>query len=149
MKIAYTHTNIVAKDWKKLARFYIEVFGCTEKPPERDLSGEWLDRLTAIDEVSIHGIHLVLPGFGSNGPTLEVFQYHENESNPLKRINTEGFGHIAFAVDDVDACLRLLLEHGGSAVGQTVRGTVDGVGPIHLVYARDPEGNIIEIQKWE
>ena len=24
----YTHTNLVARDWKKLARFYEEVFGC-------------------------------------------------------------------------------------------------------------------------
>ena len=26
---------------------------------------------------------------------------------------------------------------------------MEGVGNITLVYARDPEGNIIEIQKWE
>lgn len=63
-------------------------------------------------------------------------------------INPFGFGHIAFAVDDVDACLAKLIEHGGSTVGETVRGTVDGVGAIHLVYAKDPEGNIIEIQTW-
>jgi hypothetical protein len=28
-------------------------------------------------------------------------------------------------------------------------GEVSGVGKIHLVYAKDPEENIIEIQTWE
>ena len=32
----YVHTNLVAHDWKRLATFYIEVFGCKPKPPERD-----------------------------------------------------------------------------------------------------------------
>jgi predicted enzyme related to lactoylglutathione lyase len=149
MKIAFTHTNIVAKDWKGLANFYIEVFGCRPKPPERDLSGNWLDRLTGIEGVHIRGIHLTLPGFDSGGPTLEIFQYNEEQDHPFKGINTRGYGHIAFAVDDVDECLNRLLEHGGATVAETVRGTVAGVGTIHLVYAKDPEGNIIEIQKWD
>ena len=29
----YIHTNIVAKDWRRLADFYIQVFGCTPVPP--------------------------------------------------------------------------------------------------------------------
>jgi catechol 2,3-dioxygenase-like lactoylglutathione lyase family enzyme len=149
MRVAFAHTNIVAAEWKRLADFYVEVFGCKPKPPERDLTGEWLDRLTAIDGVHIRGIHLSLPGFDSGGPTLEIFEYNTGDGDALKQINTPGYGHIAFAVDDVDACLRKLLDHGGTTVGEAVRGTVEGVGPIHLVYAKDPEGNIIEIQKWE
>jgi predicted enzyme related to lactoylglutathione lyase len=150
MKVAFTHTNIVAKNWKRLANFYVEVFRCRPKPPERDLSGEWLDRLTSIDDVHIRGIHLLLPGFEADGPTLEIFEYNKKDGErPVNRINTCGFGHVAFAVDDVDECLNRLLEHGGTTVGETVRGSVPGVGPIHLVYAKDPEGNIIEIQKWE
>lgn len=62
MKVIFTHTNIVAKEWKGLADFYIEVFGCKPKPPERDLTSEWLDRLTAIDGAHIRGIDLIAPG---------------------------------------------------------------------------------------
>jgi len=29
----YTHTNLVARDWRRLADFYIKVFGCTPVPP--------------------------------------------------------------------------------------------------------------------
>jgi len=34
-------------------------------------------------------------------------------------------------------------------VGQLVDAAIPGVGKITVVYAKDPEGNIIEIQKWE
>ena len=33
--IRYAHTNLIAKDWRSLARFYIEVFGCEPAGPER------------------------------------------------------------------------------------------------------------------
>jgi len=36
----YVHTNLIAWDWKRLAAFYQDVFGCVPVPPERDLSGE-------------------------------------------------------------------------------------------------------------
>lgn len=42
----YAHTNLTARDWRRLARFYCEVFNCVPKGPERDLSGLWLDELT-------------------------------------------------------------------------------------------------------
>jgi predicted enzyme related to lactoylglutathione lyase len=149
MDMRYVHTNLVAKDWKKLSEFYTKVFQCVPKPPERDLYGEWLDNLTGIKNARIGGIHLLLPGYKENGPTLEIFQYRKNEENGRKTINLEGYGHIAFAVSDVDACLEEVKKHGGSAVGETVNTEVAGVGKLHVVYAKDPEGNIIEIQKWD
>ena len=148
MEIKYTHTNLVAKDWKRLAKFYIDVFDCKPKPPERDLSGEWLERLTGIDSAHIRGIHLLLPGYENDGPTLEIFQYNDVIKDDSKSINREGFTHIAFAVDDVEKCLNKLKENGGTSVGEVVTGHVDGGRTIHVVYGKDPEGNIIEIQKW-
>ena len=75
MSIKYVHTNIIADDWRALADFYIQVFGCKPVLPERDLSGSWLDSLTCIENSHITGIHLSLPGCGENGPTLEIFSY--------------------------------------------------------------------------
>jgi len=40
MKIKFKHTNIIAKEWKKLSLFYQEVFGCVPVPPELDIQGE-------------------------------------------------------------------------------------------------------------
>ena len=91
---------------------------------------------------------MLLPGFENEGPTLEIFQYNTSIPDSNRKINKEGFAHIAFSVDDVEGCLSKLKNNGGTAMGEVVTGHVDGGRTIHVVYARDPEGNIIEIQKW-
>ena len=58
--IKYVHTNLVARDWRKLADFYIQVFDCQPVPPQRDHHGEWLERLTGVEGASLQGIHLRL-----------------------------------------------------------------------------------------
>ncbi len=93
MPTRYAHTNIVAKDWKRLAAFYREVFGCIAVPPERNLSGGWLDRATGIEGAHLAGIHLRLPGCGQAGPTLEIFQYlADPEGNIVEVQNWAGDG---------------------------------------------------------
>jgi predicted enzyme related to lactoylglutathione lyase len=144
----YTHTNIVARDWRGLARFYAEVFGCVPVPPERDISGRQIEEATGIPRARLRGMHLRLPGYGPDGPTLEIFQYEPEEHKPKTAANRPGVSHIAFAVDDVEEAMRVLLLAGGGAIGRTVRMDVPGVGTITFVYATDPEGNIIELQNW-
>jgi predicted enzyme related to lactoylglutathione lyase len=148
IKATYTHTNLTGHDWQGLVRFYCKVFGCTPKPPQRDLSGEWLEQLTAIPNAQLKGMHLLLPGCGANGPTLEIFQYDEMLSRDMPVVNQPGFGHIAFHVDDVQQAVTEIKAHGGSLVGQIVKTEVPGVGILRVAYARDPEGNIIEVQNW-
>jgi predicted enzyme related to lactoylglutathione lyase len=148
-QIKFVHTNIIARNWQKLAQFYIDVFDCQPVYPERDLKGEWMDKLTNIKEVHVKGIHLRLPGY-ENGPTLEIFSYNKadlRENHPF--VNAQGFGHIAFLVDDVDAVLQKVLENGGAKYGELVEKQIDGLGLIQVIYAKDPEGNIIEIQNWK
>ncbi len=148
MTIRYAHTNIIAKDWKKLADFYMETFGCVFAPPERNLSGEWVDELTDIKDCAIRGAHLALPGY-EKGPTLEIFSYEpENEQELPKEINGYGLAHIAFEVDDVEAVLEMLFKNGGSRLGGIVKKKYPEIGVLTAVYARDPEGNIIEILNW-
>lgn len=145
----YAHTNIIAGDWKKLAQFYIDVFECQPTYPERDLFGEWIEKATRIQNVRIKGIHLRLPGH-TDGPTLEIFEYDSsNLRNIPPEINGQGFGHLAFEADSVEAVLNRLLEHGGTLVGELVKREYQDIGVLTMVYARDPEGNIIEIQNWQ
>lgn len=146
--IKYVHTNLVARDWKKLADFYIHVFNCKPMLPERDLSGEWIDQLTGINDVRIRGMHLSLPGI-ENGPTLEIFEYCPKDGlNDAIRINSSGFGHIAFHVDSVEKALEKVLEHGGGQLGAVVIKAYEEIGILTVVYATDPEGNFIELQNW-
>ena len=148
IRAKYVHTNLVARDWKKLVRFYCEVFGCEPKGPERDLSDTWLDKVTSVPNARLRGVHLRLPGYGHEGPTLEIFSYDKFIEHELPRANECGFAHIAFAVDDVDQALQAVIAAGGGAVGEIATAEVDGVGLLRVIYARDPEGNIVELQKW-
>ena len=140
---------MIAKDWKQLSAFYQEVFGCVPIPPERDLSGEWIDKATGLSTVHISGEHLLLPGYGDDGPTLEIFNYERLAMHLDTFPNTPGFAHIAFAVDDVRATTQAIFELGGSAVGELTIREIPGAGLLTFQYVRDPEGNIVEVQNWK
>ena len=142
----YVHTNLIARDWRRLAAFYQEVFGCVPVPPERDLSGDWLARGSGVPGARLKGIHLRLPGFGDSGPTLEIFQYSEAVDATPPAANRVGFGHIAFAVDDVAAARDAVLAAGGNVVGTVESVLIAGAGKLTWCYVRDPEGNIVELQ---
>lgn len=148
MPTRYVHTNLIAKDWRRLSAFYQEVFECVPIPPERDLSGKWIDKATGLEGAHIIGEHLLLPGHGDDGPTLEIFSYDRMPEYADSFPNTPGFSHIAFAVDDVDATARAIFERGGSPVGELIKREFSGIGSLTFQYVTDPEGNIIEIQNW-
>ncbi len=148
MAIRYAHTNIIADDWERLACFYEDALACARVPPPRDQSGAWLDRGTGLEGARLRGVHLRLPGHGPEGPTLEIYQYDASVPAQPAPANQRGLGHLAFAVDDVAAVLREIIARGGSALGSPSETEVPGVGLLSFVYARDPEGNIIELQRW-
>lgn len=148
MAIRYAHTNIIAEDWRRLANFYRTVFGCQEVPPQRNLSGAWLERGTGVPGAALQGVHLRLPGYGESGPTLEIYSYRHMEEKLPTVANRKGLGHLAFGVDNVAEKLQEVIAHGGRTVGEIVTTEVPGVGRITFCYAADPEGNLIELQAW-
>jgi catechol 2,3-dioxygenase-like lactoylglutathione lyase family enzyme len=105
MGARYAHTNIVATDWRRLAQFYEQAFGCEFVPPERNQSGTWLETGTGVFGAALEGVHLRLPGHGPSGPTLEIYSYRRMADKPLALPNRKGFGHVAFLVDDVPQAL--------------------------------------------
>lgn len=147
--LRYVHTNIIAKDAQELVEFYKAVFGCRSVGEARDLRGEWLDRLTGLNGAHITGEHLLLPGYGETHPTLEIFSYDALEDAAPAAINRPGLAHIAFEVDDVEAALAKVIRAGGSALGELVTATYPNDTEATFVYARDPEGNILELQSWK
>ena len=140
--------NLIARDWKRLAAFYEEVFGCTIVPPERDLSGQWIEDCTAVAGARIRGAHLRLPGYGNEGPTLEIFQYDQEMEREQTRANHPGFVHMAFSVDDVESARDAVLAAGGNHFGKLVSVDIPDAGKLTVVYVTDPEGNMIELQRW-
>lgn len=144
----FGHTNLVARDWRRLAAFYEEVFGCVPVPPERDYRGPDLERGTGVPDSGLRGVHLRLPGLGPDGPTLEIYTYDRLEDSPRPAVNRPGWGHIAFAVDDVPESTDAVIRSGGGRVGEIVTLTTAVGTRVTWCYLTDPEGNVIELQSW-
>ena len=145
----FAHTNIVSTNWKALVDFYIKTFDCKIVPPIRNQSGVWLDKGTGLINAKLEGAHLLLPGHGENGPTLEIYQYQNVQNQNNITPNTKGYGHIAFEVESLETTIEILLKNGGKMNGEVTKRKIEGVGEITFVYARDPEGNLIELQRWK
>lgn len=148
MTIRYAHTNIITRDWKKLSEFYETVFECIPVPPIRNQKGDWLSKGTGVQNAHLQGVHLKLPGYNENAPTLEIYQYSEVKELPNVAPNQRGFGHIAFQVNDVNKYLNLALQHGAAKIGELSEHHVENVGLLKFIYIADPDGNIIELQSW-
>lgn len=144
----YGHTNLVARNWRSLAAFYQETFGCVPVPPEREYRGSTLEAGTGVPDSGLRGVHLRLPGHGPDGPTLEIYQYDREEAAQPPAANRPGWGHIAFAVDDVEEARHAVLAAGGASVGEVVVLKTSDGRSVTWCYVTDPEGNIVELQAW-
>ena len=144
----YVHTNLIARDWRRLADFYESVLGCELVPPERHLSGPDLDAGTGVRNSRIDGVHLRMPGNGDEGPTIEIFTYSRLADGPPPAVNRPGFGHIAFSVDSVADARAEVIAAGGNPVGEIVTLTTAAGQRVTWCYVTDPEGNVVELQSW-
>lgn len=144
----YGHTNLIARDWRRLAAFYQQLFGCEVVPPERDYAGPTLEAGTGVPGATVRGVHLRLPGHGTDGPTLEIYSYSVEADGPPPAVNRPGFAHIAFQVDSVEDARQEVLAAGGRAVGEIVTLTTATKARVTWCYVTDPEGNIVELQSW-
>jgi glyoxylase I family protein len=115
------HVARTTKDLEASRRFYIEVLGCKEiSRPNFSFRGAWL-------YVGGMQFHLIEDLNMAPGPV---------------GINTRE-GHVAFAVEDVDAAEERLRELGIVYKRQVIvdRG-------IHQIFFRDPDGWLIEFGKY-
>jgi predicted enzyme related to lactoylglutathione lyase len=142
----YTHTNLIARDWRALAEFYQQAFGCELVLPERDLQGDLVEKGTGVGQAHIQGAHIRLPGYGENGPTLEIFSYNQYSEAGTRAVNRPGLSHLAFRVEDVVQAVQSILVLGGKMVGEVVTTPVGTDKSITWCYMADPEGNILELQ---
>jgi predicted enzyme related to lactoylglutathione lyase len=144
----YGHTNLIARDWRRLATWYERLFGCTPVPPERDYAGPDLARGTGVAGAALKGAHLRLPGHGDDGPTLEIYTFATSHGESARVIDDPGWGHIAFAVADVESARQRVLDEGGTAIGEVVTLTTADGRRVTWCYVADPEGNAVELQSW-
>jgi glyoxylase I family protein len=144
----FGHVNVTGRDWRRLAAFYTEVFGCELVPPERDIRSADLDAATGLTDAHLTGAHLRLPGHGDAGPTIEIFTYDALTDHPGPRVDRPGWGHVAFQVPDVPAAVEAVLAAGGGRLGEIVTTQTKDGRRVTWVYTTDPEGNLVELQAW-
>lgn len=138
------HISLTARDADALSAFYREALGFIDRRPPVRLSGEKISRGNGLPNSSIYSIWLALPG--NPGPFLEVMEYSDPLESRIPAVNEPGYAHIAFEVEDLHASIERVLRSGG-----TLQGKVTNFGsharPYLIVYVRDPEGNIIELEQ--
>ena len=88
----YCHVGIVARDWRSLSKFYQDVFGCRPLDPVR--CNENAGSLLGVDKGTIHGEHVVVPGYGDEGPTLEIMTLFPEGAEGEHHAFDYGFAHM-------------------------------------------------------
>jgi catechol 2,3-dioxygenase-like lactoylglutathione lyase family enzyme len=75
---------------------------------------------------------------------IELLHYTQPavEGTPSARRNLRGLTHLSFWVDDLDASIQRLLDHGGTLV----EGTRQSPG-VDLVFVADPDGTRVELME--
>lgn len=142
MKLA--HINLVARDAEALAAFYVNVMKCDVLRELKTLSGEKISRGNGVPDSEIRSVWLRFPGLQQ--PFLEIHEHGITHPRELPRVNEPGFAHLAFRMEDIGRTLSEIIEAGGAQIGQiTDLGTPEM--PYLIAYARDPEGNVLELEQ--
>jgi catechol 2,3-dioxygenase-like lactoylglutathione lyase family enzyme len=132
------HVGINVQDLAAAKAFFVdlgfEVLG------EMDIKGEWVERIIGLTNVSDSIVML-----GINGePMIELVQFHSpKDAQGLQpsSSNTLGMRHICLGVDNVEAAVAVVKEHGGELMG-----TIHNYENMYkLCYVRGPEGMIVEL----
>ncbi|MDN3718635.1 hypothetical protein QW131_03865 [Roseibium salinum] len=84
---------------------------------------------------------------GCDIPFLEIHEHKVTHDIKPPRVNEPGFGHLCFQMDDLDAVLSAVIDAGGARVGEVTNFGSAEKKPFLIIYARDPEGNILELEQ--
>ncbi|MEL6517330.1 MAG: VOC family protein [Pseudomonadota bacterium] len=140
------HVSLTARDGDALARFYKDAFGFLDRRPPRRLFGDIEGRGNGLSGADIYSVWLNPPD--NDGPFLEIMEYSTLASRARPAVNATGYGHLAFAVKDVRATIAEVMRAGGSMQGEVTDFGTEG-DPHLIVYVRDPEGSILELEEGE
>jgi glyoxylase I family protein len=139
MVLATRHTGIVVADMEASLRFWRDVMGLSVVADFRE-EGEYINTLQHLMGVRLHMIKLSAP----DGSLIELLEdeAHPTPPSPHNDLCDRGIRHIAFTVADVGESWRVLREYGCEILSDPV---TSPDGNARLFFARDPEGNLLEI----
>jgi catechol 2,3-dioxygenase-like lactoylglutathione lyase family enzyme len=91
---------------------------------------------------------LVRIGDDPRAPCLDLVQWktRPTEGQPYAQSNNAGIYRMLIHVEDPDAIIASLAEHGYPLMGEVIRATpVEGQPPTTMFCVRDPDGTVIEV----
>lgn len=141
MALTIGHVGLVVDDLDCMLDFYTRVVGLAERR-RAVIEGPHIDGLTGLSDVKLEAIFLGTP---RHPEALEMLKYHHHPSpNILKGPSAEGFNHLQFVVESlapvVDGLRAEKLEFWGEPRDWP------GIWR-RVLYAKDPEGNVIEFNE--
>lgn len=136
------HVNIVVTDMARSIAFYTEVAGLVPVM-DRELMGDWFERLTGVTAARAHCVILDTPGGGCR---IELLEFRAPLPSPAAGLPaTPGLRHLAIRVGDLDARLAILRDRfGQTAAAVEVPREIVKSGK-RMCYIRDPDGAIVEL----
>lgn len=132
------HIGLVVSDFEKMINFYQNLgFKFIETNVE---SGPYIDKLVGLEGACIKTTKLRY----NEHFVIELLKYAKPYEMDV--VNHQpyaiGFSHIALTVDSITQISQIVVNGGGKIVGP-IQFSPDG--NVKVVYAKDPEGNIIEL----
>jgi glyoxylase I family protein len=139
MILATRHTGIVVHDIEASLRFWRDVMGLTVVVDFWE-EGEYISTLQHLPGVRLHMIKLRAP----DGSLIELLN---DEAHPMpppasNDLCDRGIRHMAFTVADVEAAWQTLRRENCDLLSSPI---TSPDGKARLFFARDPEGNLLEI----
>jgi catechol 2,3-dioxygenase-like lactoylglutathione lyase family enzyme len=133
------HVGVVVDDLAAAVEFF-EALGLEAKG-RQSVEGESVDRVIGLDGASSDLAFVQTPDGHSQ---IELVEFHSPPylgERSLEPSNAPGIRHLTFAVDDLDAVLADIRDHGAELVGE-----VENYEDVYkLCYVRGPAGIIIEL----
>lgn len=133
---------MVAADIDTLASFYQEAIGCRLLAPIAEFANDALSKGIGAPGAKVRIGWLSFPGGSDGAPILELYQLLDWESGWAY---APGQGHLAFEVEDVGSTLEKVIASGGSRLGELVEWEAPSGNVARFIFARDPEGNVVDL----
>lgn len=137
--VSPSHVGICVTDLDKALRFYCDGLGF-EKAELHDIGPEWGPSLEVEGSFELDSQFIRLGALA-----IELLHYRSGggvSGRPSARRNQVGITHLSFIVDDLDAVVARLVEHGGTLLPAT-RASIG----VQLVFLADPDGTRVELMQ--